>query len=58
MSQYLGSRVSSTSSSSEQANGGNGGGRPGQRQLSKAEQRDLLHELMSSQAVQSQMPYW
>jgi hypothetical protein len=57
MSQYLGNS-SSGGGGGEQANGGNGGGRPGQRQLSKAEQRDLLHELMSSQAVQSQMPYW
>lgn len=52
----------SSSNGSSNSNNGSGSGTAssagGGRQLSRAEQKDLLAELMASKAVQSQIPYW
>lgn len=53
------SRSSSTSSTSSGSDGSSSsdGSKPRQ-QLSRAEQRELLAELLASKAVQSKIPYW
>ncbi|KAL4451184.1 hypothetical protein ABPG77_009256 [Micractinium sp. CCAP 211/92] len=56
------SSSSSSSSSSSRSSGSDGssssdGSKPRQ-QLSRAEQRELLAELLASKAVQSKIPYW
>ena len=58
----VGSSSSSNNSGSSSGGSGSGGSRgarpPSGQRLSKVQQEEMLRELMSSSAVQGQIPYW